>query len=129
MVESKWRQSAPFYYFFYFYFYYSIGRINSLCRHLKGKYANRWGSLKKYHIGLGWCLAQYDFFKDPIYFCISPLSVYITNIITATWSEVLDHIKLTGTDHQIKQDAERRVWSGGPGLVMRCDLALRIKLL
>ena len=26
-------------------------------------------------------LAQYDFFKDPIYFRITPLSVYITNII------------------------------------------------
>ena len=38
------------------------------------------GSLKKYHIGLGLSLAQYDFFKDPIYFHITPLSVYITNI-------------------------------------------------
>ena len=26
-------------------------------------------------------LTQYDFFKDPIYFRITPLSVYITNII------------------------------------------------
>ena len=24
-------------------------------------------------------LAKYDFFKDPIYFHVSPLSVYITN--------------------------------------------------
>ena len=37
-----------------------IDRINSLCRHSR--------------------LAQYDFFKDPIHFCITPLSVYITNI-------------------------------------------------
>ena len=37
-----------------------IDRINLLCRH--------------------WRLAQYDFFKDPIYFRITPLSVYITNI-------------------------------------------------
>ena len=41
-----------------------IGRINWLCRHLEG-----------------WRLAQYDFFKDPIYFRITPLSVYITNNI------------------------------------------------
>ena len=31
-----------------------------------------------------------------------------------TWSEVPDHDKLTGTDHQIKRDAEQvnETWSG-----------------
>ena len=44
-------------------------------------------------------------------------SIYI--IITVTWSEVPDHLKLTGTDHQIKRDAECRVWSSDPRLSTR----------
>ena len=55
--------------------------------------------------------------------------IYISIIITVTWSEVLDHIKLTGMDHQIKWDAEPRVWSSDPRLSTRHDPALRIKLL
>ena len=36
------------------------------------------------------------------------LKVLINIIITVTWSEVSDHVKLTGTDHQIKRDAEQK---------------------
>ena len=55
--------------------------------------------------------------------------IYISIIITVTWSEVPDHIKLTGMVHQIKWDAECRVWSSDPRLSTRRDPALRIKLL
>ena len=55
------------------------------------------------------------------------ISVYI--IITVTWSEVPDHVKLTGTDHQIKWDAQRWVWSSDLGLSSRSDLVFQIKLL
>ena len=51
-------------------------------------------------------------------------SIYI--IITVTWSEVPVYIKLTGTDHQIKRDAERRVWSSDPRLSTRRDPTFRI---
>ena len=51
------------------------------------------GILEKYHIGLGWCLAQYDFFMDPIYFHITPLSVYITSIVNI-FDEMMRHKKL-----------------------------------
>ena len=46
---------------------------------------------------------------------------YIYIIITVTWSEVPDHVKLKGTDHQIKRDTERRVWSSDPRLSTRRD--------
>ena len=53
-------------------------------------------------------------------------SIYI---ITVTWFEVSDQVKLTGTDHQIKRDTGRRDWSWDPRLSTRCDPAFRIKLL
>ena len=61
---------------------------------------------------------------------ITLMSIYIyIIIITVAWSEVPDHVKLTGTDHQIKRDAERRVWSSDPLLSTRRDPPFRIKLL
>ena len=47
---------------------------------------------EKYHIGLGWRLAQYDSFNDPlsIYFRITPLSIYIT--ITVTTVSLLENV-------------------------------------
>ena len=54
---------------------------------------------------------------------------YIHIVITVAWSEVPDHVKLTGSDHQIKREAERRVWSSDPHLSTRRDPALQIKLL
>ena len=53
--------------------------------------------------------------------------IYI--IITVNWSEVPDHVKSTGMDHQINRDAERRVWSSDPRLSTRRDPIFRIKLL
>ena len=56
--------------------------------------------------------------KGPQYPLLAGKSnIYI--IITVTWSEVPDHVKLTSTDHQIKRDAERRVWSSDPRLSTR----------
>ena len=50
-------------------------------------------------------------------------------ITTVTWSEELDHVSLTGADHQIKLDASRLMWSDDPRLSIRRDPTLRIKLL
>ena len=44
-----------------------------------------------------------------VQFKLFPYHHMIYNIITVTSSEVPDHVKLTGTDHQIKQDTERGV--------------------
>ena len=61
--------------------------------------------------------------------CIRNPVIYIYISITVTWSEVPDHVKLTGTDHQIKRDAPHLVWSSDPRLSTRSDAALWIKLL
>ena len=62
-----------------------------------------------------------DSYKDSVYIYTC---IYI--IVTVTWSEVPDHVKLTGTDHQIKRDAERRVWSSDPRLSTWLDPAMHI---
>ena len=50
-------------------------------------------------------------------------------ILSVTWFEVLDHVKLTGMDHQIKQDMKHQVWSSDPRLSAKRDLTFAIKLL